>query len=190
MERPVRKYPMLTLATILVAMGLLIDGLVILRHAPQALEFILFADIPIFMGLTLDLYFVLRGRKPKEGIPTAMPKVNQLVVVENKDSTSDTYPEITAEAFQSTVIEEPSFHPEQEYQIPLPPKKMMDLSESPKLKLAYSRSPERMNLPAFLCSCGHPHRFVCLACGMTVEKALNAKGTRWVEWLPEMGSRP
>ena len=177
MERPARKFPILTMAIILVAMGLLIDGLVILKQTPEGLEFILFADIPIFMGLTLDFYLYSKT------------KARVLSVAENRNSASDTGPEITSEMFQSANVAKGPPRSESVSQTPLPRQKRVVRSESPKPKYSYSKSPERMNLPAFLCSCGHPHRFVCLACGMTVEKALNKKDSRWVEWLPEMGSQ-
>jgi len=54
-------------------------------------------------------------------------------------------------------------------------------------KPAYYPTPEKLKAPAFMCKCGHPHRFVCLECGMDSDKALKKKGMKWVEWIPEMG---
>jgi len=54
----------------------------------------------------------------------------------------------------------------------------------------YSLSPDKLMAPAFICRCRHPHRFVCLTCGMTTEQAAKNSKTHWVEWVPEMGSTP
>jgi hypothetical protein len=47
-------------------------------------------------------------------------------------------------------------------------------------------SPEGLEVPAFICACGHPHQFLCLTCQTTAEKARQTGGTKWVEWPPGM----
>jgi hypothetical protein len=53
-------------------------------------------------------------------------------------------------------------------------------------KREYETSPEKLKVPAFICRCGHGHRFVCLTCGMSVEAAMKKKSMHWVEWTPDM----
>ena len=54
----------------------------------------------------------------------------------------------------------------------------------------YTLSPGKLKAPAFICRCGHAHRFVCLTCGMTTEQAAKSTKTHWVEWVSEMGAMP
>jgi len=54
----------------------------------------------------------------------------------------------------------------------------------------YTLSPGKLKTPAFICRCGHAHRFVCLTCGMTTEQAAKSTKTHWVEWVSEMGAMP
>jgi len=54
----------------------------------------------------------------------------------------------------------------------------------------YVFSPAKLKVPAFVCRCGHPHRFVCLTCGLTAEQAAKKSKMHWVEWIPEMGALP
>jgi hypothetical protein len=54
----------------------------------------------------------------------------------------------------------------------------------------YEMSPEKLKIPAFVCRCGHAHRFVCLTCGMNVETAMKKKNMHWVEWTPDMVANP
>ena len=54
----------------------------------------------------------------------------------------------------------------------------------------YVLSPEKLKIPAFVCRCGHAHRFVCLTCGLTVEQAVKKNKTHWVEWVPSTGALP
>jgi hypothetical protein len=53
-------------------------------------------------------------------------------------------------------------------------------------ELVYRFSPDDLKVPAFICKCGHPHRFLCVTCGMTLKEARGKKGTRWVEYVPEI----
>jgi hypothetical protein len=53
-------------------------------------------------------------------------------------------------------------------------------------ELVYHNSPDGLEFPAFVCTCGHPHQFLCLTCNMTTEKARQTAGTRWIEWNPDM----
>jgi len=67
----------------------------------------------------------------------------------------------------------------------------LERESKPKGKIRnYVLSPEKLKVPAFVCRCGHAHRFVCLTCGVTVEKAAKKSKTHWVEWVPEMGVLP
>ena len=50
----------------------------------------------------------------------------------------------------------------------------------------YSLTPDKLRAPAFICRCGHTHRFLCLQCGLNVETAVKKKKMHWVEWTPEM----
>jgi hypothetical protein len=52
--------------------------------------------------------------------------------------------------------------------------------------LVYHDSPEGLAVPAFVCTCGHPHQFLCLTCNMTAEKARETIGTKWIGWTPDM----
>ena len=54
----------------------------------------------------------------------------------------------------------------------------------------YVLTPDKLKAPAFVCRCGHAHRFVCLTCGMTIELAAKKPKMHWVEWAPEMGAVP
>jgi hypothetical protein len=53
-------------------------------------------------------------------------------------------------------------------------------------ELVYHDSPGGLEFPAFVCTCGHPHQFLCLTCNMTTEKARQTIGTKWIEWTPDM----
>jgi hypothetical protein len=52
-------------------------------------------------------------------------------------------------------------------------------------ELVYRASPEGLAFPAFVCTCGHLHQFLCLTCRMTVESARQIKDTKWAEWTPD-----
>ena len=68
---------------------------------------------------------------------------------------------------------------------------MLEPETKPKGKSKnYVLTPDKLKVPAFVCRCGHPHRFVCLTCGLTAEQAVKKGKTHWVEWVPEMGALP
>ena len=52
--------------------------------------------------------------------------------------------------------------------------------------LVYRNSPKGLEFPAFVCTCGHQHQFLCLTCNMTAAKARKTKGTKWFEWKSDM----
>ena len=52
--------------------------------------------------------------------------------------------------------------------------------------IVYRNSPEGLEFPGFVCTCGHQHQFLCLTCNMTAEKARRTKGTKWFEWKSDM----
>jgi hypothetical protein len=54
----------------------------------------------------------------------------------------------------------------------------------------YQTSPDALKIPAYICRCGHAHRFLCLICGMNVETAIKKKNMHWVEWTPDMLANP
>ena len=54
----------------------------------------------------------------------------------------------------------------------------------------YSLAPDKLKMPAFICRCGHTHRFLCLQCGLNVETAVKKKKMHWVEWRPELVEMP
>ena len=59
-------------------------------------------------------------------------------------------------------------------------------SQRNETEIVYHDSPEGLEFPAFVCTCGHLHQFLCLTCNMTAEKARQAKGTKWFEWSSDM----
>ena len=74
---------------------------------------------------------------------------------------------------------------------PPPAKQPTEPEVGPKGKIKnYVLSPEKLKVPAFICRCGHAHRFVCLTCGLTVDAAAKKSKTHWVEWSLEMGAQP
>ncbi|HXW95545.1 MAG TPA: hypothetical protein VEJ19_07560 [Nitrososphaerales archaeon] len=71
-----------------------------------------------------------------------------------------------------------------------PAEKQLSEPEVKAMLKNYVLSPEKLKIPAFVCRCGHAHRFVCLTCGITVEQAAKKSKTHWVEWVPAMGTLP
>ena len=162
----------------LLIIGVLIDALTVLRlHlSPLAIEFIVFADIPIFMASIIDL--VVEPKRTKElGLATltiSSPKI----IAGISESLGSRTPTVRDERFRVGTVSEAK------------PMKTRKVEAAWRKKQAYQTSPQKLKAPAFMCRCGHPHRFVCLTCGMTTERALKKKGMRWLEWLPEMGALP
>ena len=93
------------------------------------------------------------------------------------------------EARPQSVIVEPTVANPQPVEQPAPkPPPTEEKSKSKKKYKDYELSPEKLKVPAFICRCGHPHRFVCLQCGTTAENAIKNKKMHWIEWVPEMGA--
>jgi hypothetical protein len=97
-------------------------------------------------------------------------------------------PDPEVEARPQPIIVEPEPEPESQLRVESP---VVEPEVKPKGKVKdYALSPDKLRAPAFICPCGHAHRFVCLTCGMTVEQAAKKSKTHWVEWVPEMGAEP
>ena len=134
---------------------------------------ILVIDVPLFAGAAAVVVVRRRSTYLLE-TPTA--------VHETEEPSS---PDDQVEAFLQEKLQE--YEGEKELEKPEVPKKSQ-MEPTKVSKKDYTKSPEKLKVPAFVCRCGHPHRFVCLNCGLTLEKATKKKGTHWVEWVPDMGA--
>ena len=139
----------------------------------NSIELMLVIDIPLFAGAAA----VILVRRGSAYVSETSPLALETGDPSNPDAQAKVYLEEKLQEYQGA--KEPE-KPETAKKIEQRPIKVS--------KKDYAKSPEKLKVPAFVCRCGHPHRFVCLNCGMTLEKASKKKGMHWVEWVPEMGA--
>jgi hypothetical protein len=214
----------------LVPLALIIDFALLYVSFPNATEYLVFIDVPIFAGIGAILFMSRRRAQrteKKEPPPTsALDKLKERnggrrAPTESAKSILDNDEEGEAEVFMQTLDVEKSASdvdqilqrikardmdlgvgPIPEVEAREPPEIVEQGRPVPQQVTAekkakfngktkdYALSPEKLKVPAFICRCGHPHRFVCLTCGLTAEVAVKKSKMHWVEWVPEMGARP
>jgi len=181
-KRRVFSRAVLVLVLSLCGLGILIDAVVLLENPSSPIQLILAADVPIFFGAIANLF--LGPEAPAERIESGTidsgiiePSMNPSDSILQGKLDSWRSPDVIGDTSRST---DPATGRT----------KMVGTTKPSEKSKNYLLSPEKLKVPAFVCRCGHPHRFVCLDCGMNLENAAHRKGMHWVEWVSELEAFP